>query len=66
MKPLLLFLLLVAIGDILGEFLELPAVADLDLRPPLEEVLHFAHDGVLSVKTSVQALQLLVQLHSDV
>ena len=62
----LLLLLLVPVGDVVGELVELLAVVGLDLGPAPEDVLHLRHHRLLRLQPPVEALQLLVQLHPDV
>ena len=62
----LLLLLLVPVGDVVGELVELLAVVGLDLCPAPEDVLHLRHHRLLRLQPPVKALQLLVQLHPDV
>ena len=62
----LLLLLLVPVGDVVGELVELLAVVGLDLGPAPEDVLHLRHHRLLRLQAAVQALELLVQLHPDV
>ena len=62
----LLLLLLVPVGDVVGELVELLAVVGLDLCPAPEDVLHLRHHRLLRLQPPVQALELLVQLHPDV
>ena len=62
----LLLLLLVPVGDVVGELVELLAVVGLDLGLAPEDVLHLRHQRLLRLQAPVQALELLVQLHPDV
>ena len=66
MAPILLFLLLVACQEALGEFVQVLAVIQLDLGAPPEEILQLAHDRNLRLHPHVQTSQLLVQLAPNI
>lgn len=63
---LLLFLLLMPELEVLGEFIQVLAVVQLDLCSLPEEVLQFRHDGDLRFHADVQTSQLFVQLQPDI
>lgn len=63
---LLLFLLLMPELEVLGEFIQVLAVVQLDLCSLPEEVLQFRHDGDLRLHAHVQTSQLFVQLQPDI
>lgn len=52
--------------EVLGEFIQVLAVVQLDLCSLPEEVLQFRHDGDLRLHAHVQTSQLLVQLQPDI
>lgn len=52
--------------EVLGEFIQVLAVVQLDLCSLPEEVLQFRHDGDLRLHAHVQTSQLFVQLQPDI
>ena len=62
----LLFVLLVSVGDGFGQLLQLFAVVELDLGSSPEDILELCNDSLLDLQTTVQALELIVQLYSNV
>ena len=59
-------MLLVPVGDGLGQLFQLPAVVELDLGSAPEDVLELCDDALLDLQTPIQTLELIVQLKSDV
>ena len=55
-------MLLVPVGDGLGQLFQLPAVVELDLGSAPEDVLELSDDALLDLQTPIQTLELIVQL----
>ena len=62
----LLLVFLVSVGDGFGQLFQLFAVVELDLGPSPEDILELCYDSLLDLQTTVQALELIVQLYSNV